>query len=70
MGMTEVKMHPWFSGLDWDVLLERRLSPPFVPELVNSLDASNFDTYDEESDGIVEDFNVALEMLDTLFENF
>ena len=32
-GMFEVKAHPWFQGLDWGMLLERRIQPPILPEV-------------------------------------
>ena len=26
-GVNEVKLHPWFSDFDWDLLLERKVPP-------------------------------------------
>ena len=40
----------WFSGFDWQSLLDKELEPPFVPEVKDPLDASNFDSYEEEDD--------------------
>ena len=34
----EVKDHPFFTGLNWDLLLHRGVSPPFIPELDNEFD--------------------------------
>ncbi|CDW90682.1 rps6 protein kinase [Stylonychia lemnae] len=28
----EIKQHPFFNGIDWDLLFQRRISPPFVPD--------------------------------------
>ncbi|XP_052022671.1 serine/threonine-protein kinase N1 isoform X3 [Apodemus sylvaticus] len=48
LGSTErdaedVKKQPFFRSLGWDVLLARRLPPPFVPTLSGRTDVSNFD---------------------------
>ena len=33
-GAKEVKGHMFFQGVDWEALLERRVQPPYVPQLV------------------------------------
>eukprot|EP01029_Cantina_marsupialis_P028299 TRINITY_DN775991_c0_g1_i1.p1 TRINITY_DN775991_c0_g1~~TRINITY_DN775991_c0_g1_i1.p1 ORF type:complete len:599 (+),score=185.57 TRINITY_DN775991_c0_g1_i1:93-1889(+) len=43
-GIEEIKTHPFFSRIDWNLLLERKLQPPFAPATpVGSQDTSNFD---------------------------
>ena len=71
-GMRDVKMHPWFDGLDWGMLLERRMESPFTPEISDALDTHNFDEYDECEDGIddYEEPLVALVALNELFNNY
>ncbi|NXM58830.1 PKN2 kinase, partial [Illadopsis cleaveri] len=39
----EIKIQPFFKGIDWDALFARRLKPPFVPVLRDPTDISNFD---------------------------
>ncbi|XP_010887544.1 serine/threonine-protein kinase N1 isoform X3 [Esox lucius] len=39
----EVKKQPFFRGLDWEALLQRKLPPPFVPSIKGREDVSNFD---------------------------
>uniref|UniRef100_A0A8C3VDY7 Serine/threonine-protein kinase N3 n=1 Tax=Catharus ustulatus TaxID=91951 RepID=A0A8C3VDY7_CATUS len=39
----EIKIQPFFKGMDWDALFARRLKPPFVPTLRDPTDISNFD---------------------------
>ncbi|TPX41293.1 hypothetical protein SeMB42_g05634 [Synchytrium endobioticum] len=39
----EIKMHPWFYGVDWDALVNLRIRPPFVPHRKNPYDVGNFD---------------------------
>ncbi|OZJ03177.1 hypothetical protein BZG36_04079, partial [Bifiguratus adelaidae] len=42
-GIEELKSHLFFHGLNWNDVLERRLVPPYVPNLQSSTDFSNFD---------------------------
>ncbi|MCQ2821111.1 MAG: protein kinase [archaeon] len=39
----DIKKHPFFSGLNFDDLLERKIKPPFVPVLKDRTDTRNFD---------------------------
>uniref|UniRef100_A0A7E4ZZ97 non-specific serine/threonine protein kinase n=1 Tax=Panagrellus redivivus TaxID=6233 RepID=A0A7E4ZZ97_PANRE len=39
----EVKAHPFFAGLDWDKLILRELTPPFIPDLKDETDTKYFD---------------------------
>jgi len=32
LGINELKRHPFFEGINWEKLLERELTPPFVPK--------------------------------------
>lgn len=50
-GAGDIKRHPWFRDVKWDLLLQRRIMPPFRPIVAHPGDTSNFDTYpDEEPD--------------------
>ena len=40
-GFKDVKEHPFFTGIDWELLYERKLEPPFKPKLAHATD--NFD---------------------------
>ncbi|KAF9401002.1 hypothetical protein BGX21_002950 [Mortierella sp. AD011] len=42
-GACDVKSHPYFSSIDWDVAMQRKLPCPYIPELVSEEDLSNFD---------------------------
>ncbi|KAM3597175.1 uncharacterized protein V6R79_000821 [Siganus canaliculatus] len=39
----DVKKQPFFRGVDWEALLQRKVPPPFVPSIVGKEDVSNFD---------------------------
>ncbi|EDQ92414.1 uncharacterized protein MONBRDRAFT_13470, partial [Monosiga brevicollis MX1] len=40
---AEIKAHRFFRDVDWQVALDRRLEPPFIPSVNTALDTSNFD---------------------------
>ncbi|GKT16918.1 hypothetical protein ADUPG1_011009, partial [Aduncisulcus paluster] len=42
-GVEDIKSHPLFSTLDWKLLEERKLAPPFKPRLSDRDIVSNFD---------------------------
>ncbi|KAM3178717.1 hypothetical protein ACTXT7_001983 [Hymenolepis weldensis] len=44
-GLREIRKHVWFEGFDWEGLRQRQLKPPYVPKVVSSTDAENFDYY-------------------------
>ena len=35
--IQEILAHPWFADLDINALLEKRLTPPYVPTLKDDL---------------------------------
>ncbi|XP_061702290.1 serine/threonine-protein kinase N1b isoform X2 [Syngnathoides biaculeatus] len=39
----DVKKQPFFRDMDWEALLHRKVSPPFVPTIAGKEDVSNFD---------------------------
>ncbi|XP_045473361.1 ribosomal protein S6 kinase beta-1 [Harmonia axyridis] len=43
-GAEEIKQHPYFKGIDWNDVYNKRYKPPFVPTLKNSKDTSMFDS--------------------------
>lgn len=47
-GAEDVKAHKWFKGIDWDVVIQRKLKPPIVPRISHAGDTRNFDDYPEE----------------------
>ncbi|XP_047132858.1 ribosomal protein S6 kinase alpha-5 isoform X1 [Hydra vulgaris] len=40
--VTEIKRHPLFFGIDWDLLSRKELAPPFKPIVKDDTDTSNF----------------------------
>jgi serine/threonine protein kinase len=37
-GIAEIKLHPWFNGIDWVRLSEKQLTSPFMPEFEENFD--------------------------------
>jgi len=46
-GAEDLKKHKWYKGMDWDLLLNRTIHPPFVPAVKSADDTSMFDKYPE-----------------------
>lgn len=44
-GVDDIKQHKWFKDLDWNDLLEKKLTAPFKPAVKGEADTSNFDDY-------------------------
>ena len=43
MDAEEIKEHPWFKQIDWQMMLEKKQDPPFVPYVSSAADTRNFD---------------------------
>ncbi|KIP11302.1 hypothetical protein PHLGIDRAFT_141514 [Phlebiopsis gigantea 11061_1 CR5-6] len=44
-GAEDIKRHPFFSKhIDWNLLLAKKIQPPFKPSVESVLDVANFDT--------------------------
>ncbi|KAI1003254.1 Serine/threonine-protein kinase [Podosphaera aphanis] len=39
----ELKQHPFFADIKWDLLTAKKITPPFKPKLNSETDTSNFD---------------------------
>ncbi|KAK1780005.1 kinase-like domain-containing protein [Copromyces sp. CBS 386.78] len=47
-GAARVKAHPWFKGVDWEAVEQKRHKGPIIPYLSYPGDASCFDVYPEQ----------------------
>ena len=43
-GSENVKNHPYFKGVIWKDVLQKKIKPPFIPKLKNDTDLKYFDT--------------------------
>ncbi|KAF9512311.1 hypothetical protein BS47DRAFT_1372843 [Hydnum rufescens UP504] len=46
-GSVEIFRHPWFSEVEWDLLLSKEIPAPYIPDLKGEGDSSQFETYAE-----------------------
>jgi len=46
-GARDIKMHPWFAGVDWGAMIRRETKPPIKPAVKSDDDTSNFDDYSD-----------------------
>ncbi|CAG9862721.1 unnamed protein product [Phyllotreta striolata] len=44
-GTKEIKSHDWFKSVDFEMILERRMRPPFIPQVQSIGDTKYFDNY-------------------------
>jgi len=44
-GVDDIKTHKWFKDLNWEDLLEKKITAPFKPNVKSESDTSNFDDY-------------------------
>ena len=62
-GVEEVKSHPYFEGINWTLLEQKKLPTPFQPKITNAISAENFDkefTSEEPIKSIVPDHKLRL----------
>ena len=43
MDFEVIRENPWFLGMDWEALKEKKVKPPFKPKIKNAQDTRNFD---------------------------
>ena len=42
-GIEEIKRHPFFAGIDFDLIEQKKIPAPFIPDLENDTDVQYFD---------------------------
>lgn len=47
---AELKAHPFFKSIDWDLLAQKKINPPFKPVVESDEDVGNFDPLFTSSD--------------------
>lgn len=72
--MQEIKDHPWFEGIDWNKLLKKEISPPYVPKTNGDSDTGNVDDefLNEAPEETPAEMNALMQLhnTDSLFDNF
>ncbi|PGH02428.1 AGC/PKA protein kinase [Polytolypa hystricis UAMH7299] len=49
-GTRRIKEHPFFEGIDWDDLYNRKMKGPIIPRVDHPADAGNFEDYPDPPD--------------------
>ena len=44
-GVKDITTHRFFKGVDWDKILKKQITPPYVPKIKSNNDISNFSAY-------------------------
>ena len=44
LNIDQIKSHAFFSDINWDALLEKRVTPPFIPKVRSQTDTSQIDS--------------------------
>ena len=44
-GAEDIKNNSWFIGVDWNIVQQKRIQPPWIPELTSDSDYQYFDQY-------------------------
>lgn len=47
-GAQDIRLHPWFAGVDWNGLFKKTIQAPIQPRVTHPGDTMNFDIYEEE----------------------
>ncbi|KAJ7175925.1 AGC/Akt protein kinase [Mycena filopes] len=71
-GAAEIKKHPFFATTDWKKLAQKKIQPPFKPNVTSPVDVSNFDTVftvEPPIDSVVENSNLS-ETVQAQFSGF
>jgi hypothetical protein len=53
-GSADVKKHKWFRGVDWDLVKNREIPPPWVPSMTGEDDTQYYDEYPDSTDKVDE----------------
>lgn len=69
-GAQRVKDHPFFRGVDWDAVHDRKYRGPIIPPIRYPGDAQCFDVYPEEDVGHGEYTDELRDQYDRYFEGF
>ncbi|KAJ6241219.1 non-specific serine/threonine protein kinase [Anaeramoeba flamelloides] len=55
-GVTEIKSHPFFHGIDWDKIEKRKMTPPYIPKVNGETDTRHFEDFEDEFSDEEENF--------------
>ncbi|CAG9769201.1 unnamed protein product [Ceutorhynchus assimilis] len=56
-GIKDIKIHPWFSKLDWEKLRNLEIEPPIRISLNSKTDTRYFETFQDDKEDVQDDFS-------------
>jgi len=66
-----IKQHPFFASIDWDLLVQKKITPPWIPEVKGEDDTRNIDAqFLQESVNIDDDAENVTDAVANAFEGF
>lgn len=72
-GVDEIKSHPFFNGIDWKLVYDKKYAAPFVPSVRDDLDLKYFEdefTSEPAVDSVKESSAILGESVQKAFEGF
>jgi hypothetical protein len=71
-GISELKEHPWMKNIDWKLLAEKKVQPPFVPKSNDNYDKKYCEGDDEIGEETIERYQVYAqnELYPDVFKNY
>ncbi|KAJ6233772.1 non-specific serine/threonine protein kinase [Anaeramoeba flamelloides] len=54
-GVEEIKNHPFFNDIDWDLVEKRKMEPLYIPEVSGITDTRHFEDFEDEFSSDSED---------------
>jgi serine/threonine protein kinase len=71
-GINELKEHPWMENIDWKLLAEKKVQPPFVPKSSENYDKKYCEGDDEIGEETIERYQIYAqnELYPDVFKNY
>ena len=69
-GINEIYAHRWFAGMNFGKLRQKGVKAPWVPEVKNALDATNFESWDHLEDKSMSNESPISAYQQRIFESF
>ena len=57
-GINELKEHPWMKDINWDMLIQKKIKPPFIPEKTDNFDKNYCEGDDEIGEETIERYQL------------
>jgi len=45
LGAEHIKEHPWFAAIDWDLLIQQKITPEYIPPVKDASCVGQIDEY-------------------------